>query len=72
MRLPIDAGLRAIEDRGIEPTAFRHAFADAAVPFLDLGATGQTYDGSHLDWQAAKSTSSAIGDWMVTTAPSAR
>ena len=65
VRLPIDAGLRAIEDRAIAPEHLVDAFEAARLPYLDLGVTDETYDGSHLPWRAADRVSAQIAAWMA-------
>lgn len=65
VRLPVEPGMRAIEDDA-GGGAELDAICDATgVPYLDFGAqAGVTLDGSHLNWRAADETTRRLAAWI--------
>ncbi|MEM6566822.1 MAG: hypothetical protein AAF957_00330 [Planctomycetota bacterium] len=69
VRLPIDAGLRAIEDASVEPGVLASIAEEVGGPYLDLGSRGGdpawgTGDGSHLVVRDALRATDAVGAWL--------
>jgi len=65
VRLPIDPGLRALEDAAGVGTELAELVAHAGVPYLDLGAwSDATTDGSHLHWRGADKATRALCAWL--------
>lgn len=68
-RLPIDAGLRRIEDENIPPAILSSIAEDVGVPYLDLmlanpDRSWDTGDGSHLILRDAVSATETIALWL--------
>lgn len=69
VRLPIDAGLRRIEDENISPAMLSSIAEDAGVPYLDLmlaepDRSWDTGDGSHLILRDAVIATETIALWL--------
>ncbi len=65
VRLPIDPGLRALEDEAGIGAELSALVERLGVPYLDLGAwPDATTDGSHLHWRGADRATRALGRWL--------
>ena len=65
IRLPIDPGLRAIEDSGDTGALLSGIAGDLGLPLFDFGAwPDAASDGSHLHWRAADRVTRELARWL--------
>lgn len=69
VRLPIDPGLREIEDSTGAAEVLAAIPRELGLPLRDFGAwDGATTDGSHLHWAAADRLTRELAEWLRATA----
>jgi len=65
VRLPIDPGLRELEDSTGCAAVLQELTQDLALPYRDFGAwPDATTDGSHLNWRAADRLTRELAAWL--------
>ena len=70
VRLPIEPGLRAIEDSTGAAEVLAAIPEELGIPYRDFGAwEGATTDGSHLHWLAADRLTRELAEWLRETPP---
>lgn len=64
-RLPLDPGLREVEDATGCGALLASIAADAGVPYMDFGGwPNSTMDGSHLHWRGGDRLTRALVAWL--------
>ncbi len=70
VRLPIEPGLRAIEDSTGAAEVLAAIPEELGIPYRDFGAWADaTTDGSHLHWVAADRLTRELAQWLRESAP---
>lgn len=65
VRLPLEPGLRGVEDEAGLATLLAGVAERASLPYLDLGSeAGCSSDGQHLHWPAADRATRALVRWL--------
>jgi len=65
IRMPVEPGIREIEDANGGEAELNSIWQATGIPFLDFGVeVNTTTDGSHLNWRAADATTRAVAEFV--------
>jgi len=64
VRMPISPSLRAVEDEAFDPKLFEELCARLALPYLDLGTSEPTIDGSHLTAEGGRHLAPRLAQFL--------